>query len=146
MVWTDEMETGIDVIDEQHKRIVDYIYQLEWATKHRDRESVGEVLRELTDYTLTHFAFEESMMEEAGYRMSKPHKSVHESFTKRVVKYQERHNEGEDINEQLSSMLSTWLMHHIMRDDMLYVEQVKLSLGIGGRNKADIPWISRLLS
>lgn len=146
MLWTDEMETGIDVIDEQHKRIVDYIYQLEWAIKHKDRESVGEVLSELTDYTLTHFAFEESMMEEAGYRMTKPHKSVHDIFTKRVARYQERFDAGEDISGQLNSMLSTWLVHHIMRDDMLYVEQVKRSLDIGVRTKAEAPWISRLLS
>jgi len=31
--WTNDLNTGIDVIDSQHKRIVDYINELERAIK-----------------------------------------------------------------------------------------------------------------
>jgi hemerythrin len=143
MLWTDDLETGIDVIDEQHTWIVDYIYQLEYAIKQRDRGSVGQVLNELVDYTLSHFAFEESLLVEAGYPMAKPHKAVHDMIVKRVTKYQENHRAGEDVAEQLSGMLSTWLVHHIQRDDMLYVSEVKDSLNNIVRNRDAGGWLSR---
>ncbi len=107
ILWTTDLSTGIDVIDNQHKRIVDYINQLGDAIKQRNRISVGSVLDELVDYTVSHFAFEESLQEEAGYLYAKPHKAVHEMFIKRVAKYQEKHNAGEDIAPKLHGMLST---------------------------------------
>jgi len=125
IAWTSDLNTGIDVIDEQHKSIVRYINQLEDAIKLHDRNFVGKVLDELVDYTLSHFAFEESLQEEAGYKFAKPHKAVHEIFTKRVAAYQQRHNNGEDVAEQIHTMLCTWLLNHIKRDDMAYVAEVK---------------------
>ena len=57
--WTSDLETGIQVIDKQHQRIVEYINKLHHAQQHHSREEVGNVLAELVDYTLSHFAFEE---------------------------------------------------------------------------------------
>ena len=47
LVWSPELDTGIDVIDQQHRRIVDYINALETANLARDREAVGQVLESL---------------------------------------------------------------------------------------------------
>ncbi len=143
--WTNDLSTGIDVIDNQHKRIVDYINQLGDSIRHRNRNSVGSVLDELVDYTLSHFTFEESLQEEAGYKFAKPHKAVHEVFVKRVVKYQERHTAGEDVALQLHAMLSTWLIHHIKRDDMAYVAEVKSSITLIVQDKKEGNWLSRSL-
>lgn len=145
ILWTTDLSTGIDVIDNQHKRIVDYINQLGDAIKQRNRISVGSVLDELVDYTVSHFAFEESLQEEAGYLYAKPHKAVHEMFIKRVAKYQEKHNAGEDVAPQLHGMLSTWLIHHIKRDDMAYVSEVKASITSIVQDKKEGNWLSRSL-
>jgi hemerythrin len=144
--WTAELNTGIDVIDNQHKRIVDYINQLGTAVHQHSRAAVGPVLDELVDYTASHFAFEESLQEEAGYKYAKPHKAVHEVFIKRVAKYQEKHYAGEDVAQQLHAMLSTWLIHHIKRDDMAYVSEVKPSITHIVQNKKEGNWLSRSLS
>ncbi len=125
--WTKDLNTGIDVIDGQHRRIVDYINTLEKADP-RDSKAIGSVLNELADYTISHFAFEETLQEEAGYPMAKPHKAVHDTFIKRIGHYQERHQKGEDVTKQLNEMLCTWLIHHIKRDDMAYVKMVQISL------------------
>jgi len=84
MEWTSDLDTGIEVIDNQHKRIVEYINNLEHAIATNDRDEVGQVLDELADYSLSHFSFEESLLEEAGYRFIKPHKSIHDTFIKRL--------------------------------------------------------------
>jgi hemerythrin len=145
IVWTNDLNTGIDVIDEQHKSIADYINKLERAIQQHDRATVGRVLDELVDYTLSHFAFEESLQQEAGYKFSKPHKAVHDMLAKRVASYQQRHNAGEDIADQLHAMLCTWLVHHIKRDDMAYVSEVKASIMNIVKDKNEGGWISRSL-
>lgn len=132
LVWTSDLNTGIDVIDKQHQRIVDYINELDSArTSGHQREDVGRVIDEMVDYTLSHFAFEESMQEEAHYPFLKAHKKVHELFVSKVANLQERYSLGEDVSEELHKMLFTWLYNHIKRDDADYVESVKKNIAQG---------------
>lgn len=141
--WTNDLNTGIEVIDEQHKRILEFINKLGKGGNH---QTVGLVLEELVDYTVSHFAFEESLQEEAGYKFAKPHKAVHEMFITRVTKFVDRHKAGEDVSKELYNMLSTWLISHIKRDDMAYVTAVKTNiLGIieGKAKKNDEGWVKR---
>ena len=128
ILWTDDLNTGIDVIDKQHRRIVDYINDLELAKAKQDREAVGKVLDELVDYTLSHFAFEESLQEEAGYKYCKPHKKVHDLFVRRVNDYLERFRLGDDIVDEIHHMLTSWLINHIRRDDADYVSAVRANM------------------
>jgi hemerythrin len=129
LVWSKDLDTGIDIIDRQHKRIVDYINELDDARgSGRKREEVGHVIDEMVDYTLSHFAFEESMQEEAHYPFLKAHKKVHELFVSKVANLQERFGLGEDVSEELHKMLFTWLYNHIKRDDADYVEAVKANI------------------
>lgn len=125
-VWTEQLCIGIDVIDQQHRRIVEYINQLDEArSSGQSREEIGWLLNELVDYTISHFGFEESLQEDANYPFVNAHKKVHELFAKRVAEYQARLNNGEDISKELNSLLVTWLFNHIKRDDADYVETVK---------------------
>ncbi len=128
-VWTDQLSVGIDVIDQQHRRIVEYINQLDDArTSGHSRQEVGYLINELVDYTISHFGFEESLQEEAGYPFAKSHKKVHDLFTQRVGDFLLRYEKGEDISKVLNSLLVTWLFNHIKRDDADYVASVKANL------------------
>ena len=143
IAWTSDLDTGIDEIDKQHRQIVDFINRLEAAICHQDRDSVGAVLHALVEYCGSHFAFEEHLQERVGYKLAQPHKAAHDLFVKRLARYQEKHNAGEDVARQLHDMLSTWLVHHIKRDDMGYVADVKRATdGMDGeQQKGD--WLSR---
>ena len=132
--WNAMLDTGIPVIDNQHKRIVEYINKLEHAEQHHSREEVEGVLDELVDYTLSHFAFEESLMEEAGYPFVRPHKRVHELFTRRVADYQQRFKIGEDVAHELLQTLTAWLLNHIRSDDRDFASAVKDNLQ-GGKKR-----------
>ncbi|TCJ12774.1 bacteriohemerythrin [Parasulfuritortus cantonensis] len=146
ITWTDDLNTGIDVIDKQHRRIVDYINDLETAHAGNDKEAIGRVLDDLVDYTLSHFAFEESLQEEAGYQYCKPHKKVHELFTRRVNEYLERFRLGDDVTADIHKLLSSWLINHIKRDDADYVAAVKANMvGIIQEKEAkkDEGWFKR---
>jgi len=125
IVWSDELATGINVIDSQHKRIVHYINQLTDAKNLDAPELVGDVLNELIDYTLSHFAFEESLMDDAGYSAAAIHKRTHDAFREKIESYQQQHLAGEDVSEELFQLLNVWLLNHIAEDDDSYVPTVK---------------------
>lgn len=124
--WTDQLNVGIEVIDNQHRRIVDYINLLDEAVASgHEREQIGILINDLVDYTISHFGFEESLQEEASYPFIKAHQKVHGLFTRRVSEFQVRFDNGEDISANLHSLLVTWLLNHIKHDDADYVQSVK---------------------
>ncbi|MEW6677508.1 MAG: bacteriohemerythrin [Pseudomonadota bacterium] len=134
--WTNDLDTGIEVIDNQHRRLVEYINQLEAAKRSNDIHIVRQVVDDCVDYTISHFAFEESLQEEAGYPYCKPHKRVHDLFTKRVESYQERLILGDNVADELHDLLGRWLITHIKRDDADYVQSVKANM-IGAASKRE---------
>ena len=145
LVWQDDLNTGIEVIDHQHMRIVEMINHLQVAQKSMERLAVSEVIDELIDYTMSHFAFEEELMEEAGYPFSHAHKRVHEIFGKRVSEYRMRFQAGEDVSDELRNMLARWLFNHIRGDDKAYAESVKRHLNRFAREHEDGGWLSRTM-
>ena len=140
LTWSDDLSVGVDVIDNQHKRIVEYINELHEARLKRDKNAIAHVIEELVDYTLSHFSFEEAMMEEAHYRFLAPHKKVHELFVRRVSEFQQRFKLGEDFEAVAGDMqntLITWLMNHIKREDMDYGATVRTFLGDESKKPGD---------
>lgn len=130
MQWQAEFNIGIDVIDDQHKRIVEYINELEviFADDSYRREQVEEVLNNIIDYTQSHFAFEESLLDQANYPYMSPHKSVHAAFIKKIERYRQQFMAGTAIEKDLHKMLLKWLINHIQHDDADYVASVKESM------------------
>lgn len=129
--WKEQFDTGIDIIDTQHKRIVAYINQLDdLKIVHplRPDPEVGRVIAELADYTMSHFAFEESLMEDAQYDFYNAHTKVHENFTRRVTEFRARLQRGDNIARELHEVLTSWLVNHILNDDANYVPTVKAML------------------
>ena len=143
--WSSDLDTGIDVIDKQHRRIVDYLNELNSANDVGDPEATKHVLNELVDYTLTHFAFEEELQERAEYPFLKAHKRVHEIFTRRVTEFLKRAEAGEDVTTQLLSTLKIWLVNHIKGDDADYVECVKQNLELESTVDRTGGWVGSVL-
>ncbi len=132
--WSSDYATGIDIIDEQHKRIFEYLNEIDTAIKAQSLDDVEHVVKAVVDYAVSHNTFEESLMEKAGYPMLEAHHKVHEAFKARVNGYLERLNGGEDcirLAREVRSDLGLWLTNHIKRDDRHYVPYVKKSLDGG---------------
>jgi hemerythrin len=132
--WSDEYATGIDIVDEQHKRIFEYLNEIDHAIKAQSLVDVEHVVKAVVDYAISHNTFEESLMEQAGYPMLDAHHKVHEAFKARANGYLQRLNDGEDafrLAREVRSDLGLWLTNHIKRDDRHYVPYVKKSLDGG---------------
>lgn len=143
LIWTDDLDTGIPVIDGQHRQIVSYINHLHDAREKNDRKAVGEVINDLIDYTLSHFSFEEELMIESGYPFAGPHKRVHDVFVKRVAEYQLRYKSGEDVSGELHALLMRWLVGHIKNDDAAYASTVMAHTHSVAHKKSG--WLARTL-
>jgi hemerythrin len=126
--WTPDLEIGIGVIDGQHRRIVDYINTLDEVSRSPERKVVGRVIGDLIDYTYSHFAFEEALMEQAGYGFLAIHQNTHKAFCERIDDFKNRFDEGADVAEPLAELLRTWLIDHIMQDDRSYAALVREKL------------------
>jgi hemerythrin len=136
ILWNDEYNTGIDVIDLQHRRIVDYINELHNAINGNNTTIVGVVLDDLVEYTVSHFSFEESLMEEHGYLHTDSHRKTHSAFTNRIFRYQQEWAEGKDVSRKLLSELKVWLISHIQKDDQDYAHVISSKLNTSWVTKA----------
>ncbi|KOR33251.1 hypothetical protein TI05_02195 [Achromatium sp. WMS3] len=123
-MWDPFLDLGIESIDKQHRRIVDFINDLHEAHTSHNRLSVARTLDDLVDYTVTHFAFEEQLMKAAKYPLYDEHIKNHASFTAHIYQYKQRYEAGEDIVLPLISKLKLWLIHHIDVEDRKYIPYV----------------------
>lgn len=125
MQWNESYNIGIDVIDNQHRQILDYINALESIRHTGDRGKIKEVLEDLIDYTQSHFSFEENLLEQVNYQYLPSHRGIHALFVKRLTDYRQKFEEGHSIENDLYRLLSKWLINHIQHDDQDYVDSVR---------------------
>ena len=122
LVWKDEYSVGISSIDEQHKRLVNLINQLQTAVDYSTGETYErEALDELVDYTKTHFSYEEGLMEQNGYPDFEPHKAQHEKMIRKVEEVLAEYETNHDAAmKNALDYLGDWLINHINGTDKEY--------------------------
>lgn len=120
--WKKEYETGVALVDEQHRNLVEIINRFEDALqKGKGSRHANEILNELMGYTQEHFAAEERLMAEAGYPQLKLHQSQHRQLLQKVERFQFDFNgSGRRITAELHEFLGYWLLTHILRDDRAF--------------------------
>ena len=132
--WSDEFAIGIDIIDEQHKRLFEYFDEIEQCIKINDNSNISAICSGLVDYAISHNTFEETLMKQAGYPMLEAHHQVHEAFKNRAYGYLEKINNGADpmkVARDIRTDIGLWLINHIKREDKHYAPFVKKSLDKG---------------
>ena len=53
--WTPDLDTHIELVDEQHKILVRCINELHEANQRKDFEAEGKIIEDLIRYTVEHF-------------------------------------------------------------------------------------------
>jgi hemerythrin len=120
--WTEELSVGIQEIDEQHKILVDLINRLyESIVKQTDTQVVNDILTELVQYTVVHFAVEESLMRIFDYPDYEDHKKIHQELQQQVIDLHKKVKENNaSISMDLLKFLKNWLTRHIFVEDQKY--------------------------
>lgn len=117
MLWSPMFETGVKEIDDQHRRLVGYVNELQSTRANGDPALVKEVLEAAIDYTLYHFAFEECVLESSDYALTDAHKKVHEKFAADLFAMKAQLERGEIGARELNEVLTKWLFDHIRHAD-----------------------------
>lgn len=120
--WTDDLSVGIEEIDEQHKILVGLLNRLYQAIITRTDNSVmNEILHELTEYTVVHFAVEESLMRIFDYPDYEEHKHHHQELTQQVFELKNKVKSGKtSVSMEVLNFLRHWLTNHIQMEDKRY--------------------------
>lgn len=122
IVWQDDYSVDIQEIDEQHKslvRLINQLYEALASKQHRDQ--VAKILDELIDYTVIHFAVEETLMRIFHYPEYDEHKLSHDHIAQKVRAFQQDFNSGEaNVDMELLLFLKNWLTQHIVQVDKRY--------------------------
>lgn len=118
--WSDSLSVGVDVIDDQHKALIELINQLyeEVIVNCAEGEVIEEALNELAQYTVVHFGLEERLFAQSGYPDLEAHGRYHRELKARLFQVQENTRKNKlAVNTELLSFLKRWLQSHIMIED-----------------------------
>mgnify|MGYP000232159655 CR=1 FL=1 len=131
--WNKSLETGIDKIDEQHKKLVSLVNKIACRViSEATPEMFNETLEELAAYTEYHFSTEEEIWS-TYFPMDtglKAHIKAHKNFVNSVVDLKSSYSSkpSNEAIEKILSLLTHWLTHHILDNDM------RMALTIGSIN------------
>ena len=134
--FTDEFRTQIPLVDKEHETLFDLVrqtYELVHDEFRVDKfDDIIEIIEELRDYTIKHFADEEQYMKSINYDGLPEQVAAHTAFVEKLnaIDFDEIDQNQEDALDKLIKFLLNWLVQHILKVDkkMPYVEEAALKL------------------
>lgn len=131
MVWNDYLITGIDIVDQQHRGLVDMLNQAAPVLAQSSDKALadaGPLLDTLVNYAVTHFNTEETLMARLAMepRARDHHHASHVRFGQMVGEMVQDFTRGNGVTgDRLLSFLGSWLVLHIMGEDQAMARQIK---------------------
>lgn len=131
MTWSDHFDTDIDVIDAQHRTLVDLINAAAPLLSQSGDAAAREVqslLDRMAEYALGHFSCEEEMMAERGIdsRYQEHHQGIHAFFVREVALMREELLADRTVSgNDLLRFLISWLSIHILTEDQQMARQLR---------------------
>ncbi len=127
VAWSDGLSVGIQSIDDDHKKLLTLINNLQTAVYYPTGEAFErQALKELVDYTKYHFQREEELLQKHGYPDYAPHKKQHDEMIAEVGRFMDLYeNDREGTIQELTQFLKTWLINHINGTDQQYSPYLK---------------------
>lgn len=122
--WSSDFETGVDVIDKEHRLLFKIINKL-FFLKNSGKDSqwtCQEGIKYFKTHAITHFADEEAYMEKIGYDMLEQHRKIHEGFREYMLPTLEKEliqsNYSDEAVSHFLGVCSGWLIGHTLTEDM----------------------------
>lgn len=130
-VWGEEFFTGIGLVDEQHRALVDLFNRLSESLTEKSGSSEAAVhfaFSQLTDYTKYHFSVEESLMRQGGVdeRHVALHLGLHDEFSQQLQAMWSARAALTNPAEVFLSFLTSWLCLHVLGVDQSLARQLEV--------------------
>jgi hemerythrin-like metal-binding protein len=119
--WTQDLATGIEEIDAQHRELYAAIANLHDAMRYGELARAAVVLHFLDRYVRDHFSLEERWMASAKYPRFKEHAELHRAFVADFLLRREQFDASgprASLVVDLADWLGGWLRDHIRRVDV----------------------------
>jgi hemerythrin-like metal-binding protein len=125
--WQECNDTGIALIDEQHRGIVSIINSFHHLMgKNIDcRMQFSCISDTMKNYSHIHFITEERLLETSGYPKLEEHKKLHRNLSVEIERI-ERVAIAENDARPLLKFLKKWWLEHINQQDMQYARHLRL--------------------
>jgi two-component system cell cycle response regulator len=121
------MSVGVDAIDNDHRRLLETINEINDAiTAGKTADVIEEIFSRLERYVVEHFTREEALMEQSGFQELEPHKRQHQKFVGRVPQLKAKLLSADtmEVALEVSLFLTNWLMNHVIMEDISYAQSV----------------------
>ena len=129
IMWREQLSVGNDMIDDDHRVLIDIINEYERALDTRNVDQIIGVFDRLKAYAHEHFNREENLQRAIHFNQAESHKEKHEEMIRRLNKIHTMFIEKNDISlENLKNFLRDWLIQHIIKQDLKMIPYLK-----GGR-------------
>lgn len=119
ITWSDDLITGIAVIDEQHQKLFEIIQKFD---KFENNEGVlYAILIDIMTYVATHFKTEEEYMLNANYSDLSYHKSCHEEFIREFKKFLNSPSQSVSLMQIAPDWIKyaeKWIIKHYTNEDV----------------------------
>lgn len=125
--WDPSYRVDIDDIDDQHWRLFDCVKRIEDSlNKGVGPNITQQVIEELTQYALEHFAAEEQLFAQFDYDEADHHKALHGNFCVRLEEFKSLYSQAtHPVDQNLFGYLKAWLRSHVLVDDKRYADAIR---------------------
>ena len=124
LVWRDQLSVGNNVIDSDHKYLIEIINKVEQALVKRNRNELSAALDSLAQYSRVHFDREEKIAAAVKYTQVPQLNQSHQELLKQLDQMKDEiaamgQDWSAEAAERFTGFLRDWLINHVIREDLL---------------------------
>lgn len=117
--WDQTYSVGVEIIDNQHKRLFELINDF-----HSAKTNLDQAIQDLLSYVDFHFKTEERYFDKFGYEKTVEHRQQHKFYEERIGALyarclKEKIDEGK-ISAEIEGFVKDWISQHIHISDKEY--------------------------
>lgn len=131
LVWKEDYNIGVDIIDQEHRRLFKIINKLFRFSdeKNKSQWACQEGIKFFKEHAVKHFAEEEEYMASVHYERLNVHRHIHNEFRERTLPALEDELEHTgycaDSIEHFLGVCAGWLVGHTQMEDRAIAGKVK---------------------
>ena len=129
LVWKEEYNIGVEIIDKEHQRLFKIINKLftvdEEDEEKKSRWACYQGIKYFKSHAMKHFEDEEQYMDSVDYAGRGRHRSIHENFRNNILPALEEELRRTDFSQEAMDhflgVCTGWLIGHTLTEDQAIV-------------------------
>lgn len=124
--WDESLKVNIPAIDQQHKRLIELIGDLERGVSDGTGGlMISYVFQELIRYVAEHFKDEEELMLRCNFPALTSHRKEHDYYVQTLGELQQATKDGDALSIAALAFMKEWILTHIKVTDQEYASIIK---------------------